>query len=161
MTVTPRMTQAMKESLELRLIDLDERVEVLERQRTGDDSVEATALLVQLSRERAQIAEALRDATIIDGGPFDEGAIEVGDVVTIANDDGSKDSYVLVDDGVGARPRSDWVSVRSPLGSALVGRGKGERVEVAAPQGVTSFVVVDFRRASDVRDGLPPEAYVG
>jgi transcription elongation GreA/GreB family factor len=165
---TARMTKAMLASLEVRLGDLDARIAALDSQREGDDSVESTALLMQLATERARIADALQDARLIDDDPFDVDAIEVGDLVTIMDNEGTTDSYVLVDEGVGARARSDWVSVGSPLGGAIVGRGKGDSVEVDSPQGPLSYVVVDFVRASEAAlmfattDGfLPSEAFLG
>ena len=169
MTAT-RMTGAMRHSLEARLQDLEARIATLDEQREGDDSVEATALLNQLDRERADIVEALRDAKLIDDEPFDFGAIEIGDIVTIRDDDGETDNYILVDGGVGARVRSDWVSVGSPLGAAILGRSKGDRVEVKSPQGRVSYVIVDFERASDnslvlgnddAPRHLPGEAFLG
>lgn len=164
-----RMTRQIRRSLEARLNDLESRIEVLDSQRKGDDSLEATAILVQLTRERDRIADALREAMLIDDEPFDVHAIEVGDVVTIRDEGGAIDRYVLVDGGVGVRARSNWVSVRSPLGGAIVGRSKGESVEVTSPDGTASYVIVDFERASGEstnggvcsRDRLPSEAFLG
>lgn len=146
---TTRMTGAMKRSLEVRLKDLEARIATLDEQTQGDDSVEATALMIQLTRERFQIADALRDAELIDDEPFDFDAIEIGDLVTIQSDEGEAERYVLVDDGVRTRARSDWVSVNSPLGAALVGRGRGERIEVHSPQGPLMYMIVDFERAAE------------
>jgi transcription elongation GreA/GreB family factor len=149
MMTTTKMTSSMRRSLELRLADLNERIATLEAQREGDDSVETTALLLHLTRERGQITDALRDATLIDDDPFDIDAIEIGDVVTIRDDDGVTDRYVLVEEGVRSRVHSDWVSASSPLGAALLGRSLGDRIKVASPQGPMSYVVLDFERASD------------
>ena len=156
--VTKRMTRAMKVSLEVRLAELDERIATLDDQRSRDDSGES-ALLAQLTRERDQVADALRDATLIDDEPFDFGAIEVGDLVTLQGDNGKVEKYLLVDGGVGTRARDDWVSVDSPLGSALLGRAKGERLEVSSPQGVATYVVVEFERARG--DAESPEGFRG
>lgn len=90
---TTRMTGAMKRSLEVRLKDLEARIATLDEQTQGDDSVEATALMIQLTRERFQIADALRDAELIDDEPFDFDAIEIGDLVTIQNDEGEAERY--------------------------------------------------------------------
>lgn len=144
-----RMTGPMRRSLEERLTDLNARIETLDVQRQGDDSLEATALLAQLTRERSDISDALRGATLIDDEPFDTEAIELGDTVTIRDPEGATDRYVLVDRGVGSRAQSDWVSVASPLGAALLGRSKGDLVHVESPSGTMSYVIVDFERASD------------
>jgi transcription elongation GreA/GreB family factor len=171
---TTRMTGPMRRSLESRLVDLDARIETLDAQRKGDDSMEATALLVQLTRERDGIADALRDVTLIDAEPFDTEAIEIGDTVTIRDADGEMNNYVLVDGSVRSRARTDWVSVSSPLGAALLGRSKGDKVLVESPAGPMSYIVVDFDRASeeslalDASTGsrrvltlLPSEAFLG
>lgn len=173
---TTRMTGPMMRSLESRLVDLDRRIETLDAQREGDDSLEATALLEQLRRERSDVAEALRDATLIDDAPFDTHAIEVGDTVTIRDDEGATDRYVLVDRNMRTRAQSDWVSVSSPLGAALLGRSKGDEVHVESPSGAMSYVIVDFERASEdsivlavsgqripaaARAMLPSEAFLG
>lgn len=145
---TTRMTSAMRRSLERRLADLDRRIETMQVQRE-DEAIEATALLEQLMRERGDVADALRDATLIDEEPFDTAAIEIGDTVTIREDDGQTNRYVLVDRSLRTRAQSDWVSVSSPLGTALLGRSKGDEVQVQSPSGTISYVIVDFERASD------------
>ena len=170
-----RMTGPMRRSLEARLADLDRRIETLDAQRDGDDSLEATALLEQLRRELGDVADALRDATLIDDAPFDTEAIEVGDTVTIQDKEGAVDRYVLVDRNLGSRAQSDWVSVSSPLGTALLGRSKGDVVDVETPSGTSSYVIVDFERASEdsivrsasgqsvlsQRREMPSEAFLG
>jgi transcription elongation factor GreA len=173
---TTHMTRPMRRSLETRLVDLDERIATLDAQRDDDDSVEATALLMQLTQERSEIIDALRDARLIDDDPFDTEAIEVGDVVTVRDAEGVTERYVLFDGASGSRARSDWVSVSSPLGAAIFGRSKGDRVRVDSPQGPTFYVVVGFERASEDSfslgnsDGvggarslslLPSEAFLG
>lgn len=145
---TTRMTGPMRRSLESRLVDLDARVETLGAQREGDDSMEATALLVQLSRERNDVADALRDAMLIDDEPFDTEAIEIGDTITIRDSEGETYNYALIDQTVRFRARSDWVSVSSPLGAALLGRSTDDWVLVESPAGPQSYVVVGFERAS-------------
>ena len=144
-----RMTTPIRSSLELRLEELDTRIATVDAQREGDDSIDATALLAQLSRERDDIAEALRDAMLIDDEPFDTEAIEIGDTVTIRDEDGQTERYVLVDGKVRSRARSDWVSVSSPLGAAIVGGSKGDRVSVDSPSGPVGYLIVDFERASE------------
>lgn len=163
-----RMTRPMWRSLEAHLKDLESRIEALDAQRKGDDSLEATAMLVQLNGERDRIVDALRDVSLIDDEPFDVNAIEVGDLVTLRDEAGETDRYLLVDDGVGARVRSDWVSVGSPLGAAILGRGKGDRVEIALPRGNASYEILAFERSSDDAidygarsDRLPSEAFLG
>jgi transcription elongation factor GreA len=142
-----KMTSPMRRSLEARLVDLEERVLALERQREADDSLDTTALFRELSRERNQLADALAGAIVIDDDPFDMDAIELGDTVTVREDQsGPQEQYILVDGAVGSRVRPNWVSTTSPLGAALLGRGKGEKVIVETPGGTRSYRVIDFER---------------
>ncbi|HEV2756561.1 MAG TPA: GreA/GreB family elongation factor [Actinomycetota bacterium] len=157
-----RMTNFMKRSLEARASELNARIKSLEDQWEGDSPAETTAMLAELSRERDGIVEALRDARLIDDDPFDTEAIEVGDVVTIRAADGEPERYVLVDGNAGSRARSDWVSVASPLGAALLGRNSGDVVRVESPSGAAEYQVLAFERASgDVPARLPSEAFLG
>jgi transcription elongation GreA/GreB family factor len=160
----------MKRSLEIRIEELDRRIGSLNAQREGDDGVEVAALLDQLTSERSDAADALRDATLIDDEPFDTEAIEIGDTVSVRDSQGETERYVLVDGNARTRARNDWVSVSSPLGAAILGRGKGDEVHVESPSGTMSYVIVDFERAtgravhlsvSRKRALLPSEAFLG
>jgi transcription elongation GreA/GreB family factor len=148
-----KITSSMRASLKARLVNLDFRIEALRKENDGDNSVDATALLYELLRERDQICTALAQATIIDDDPFDTHATEIGDSVTIRDSKGVTERFVLVDGGVGARVRPNWVSASSPLGRALVGKRKGEEILVVTPAGGVSYVIVDFERAGDVGEG--------
>ncbi len=150
-----RMTRSIRRVLEIRLSELDTRIDSLERQREGDESAETAALLAELTRERDDVVDGLRDARLIDDDPFDSDAIEVGDVVTLRDADDEVERYVLVDGKAGSRARSDWVSVDSPLGAAVLGRNTGDRVQVESPRGVTTYEVVGFERAFAVESSPP------
>jgi transcription elongation factor GreA len=154
---TTRMTGSMRWSLEARLRELEERLSVLERPREGDASLDVTALHLHLSRERDQIADALANATLIDDDPYDTEAIEIGDMVTVrAIEGGVEERYILVDQTVGSRTRPDWMSAISPLGAALLGRGKGDEVAVQTPGGIASYRILDFERYVDVEESKDP-----
>lgn len=144
-----RMTAPMRRLLQMHLTDLERRIQSLDEQQAGEDNVEATALLMELERERIDISDALRDATLIDDEPFDTEAIEVGDTVTVRDPRDETERYVLVDGKVKSRARSDWVSVSSPLGTALLGRSKGDEVSVDSPAGPMNYLILDFERDSE------------
>jgi transcription elongation factor GreA len=149
---TTKMTGLMSRSLEARFLELDERLAALERRREGNDNPDATALQLQLSRERNQIADALAGATLIDDYPFDTEAIEIGDTVTVREiESEAQERYVLVDGTTGSLVRQNRVSAISPLGAALVGRSKGDEVVIETPRGSGSYVILDFERSVDAR----------
>jgi transcription elongation GreA/GreB family factor len=142
-----RLTIEMRSALSLRLGDVENRISDLRREAGVDDSVESTALLLELMRERDQLADALADAVPIESTPFDSYAIEIGDAVTIRSQQGVIERYVLVDIGPGPRVQDDWVSVSSPLGRALLGRPQGDEIQVSTPSGVATYLILAFERS--------------
>ena len=58
----------------------------------------------------------------------------IGRRVTLLEEDGDSTTYALVFPGDGD-PGQGWISADSPLGTAVMGCGPGERVEVIAPAG--------------------------
>lgn len=58
----------------------------------------------------------------------------IGRRVTVLEPEGESVTYALVFPGDGD-PTQGWISADSPLGSAVLGCGPGERVEVTAPAG--------------------------
>jgi transcription elongation factor GreA len=71
----------------------------------------------------------------------DDPAVAVnGRRVTLEEDDGATTTYALVNPGDGD-PRNGFVSVDSPVGSALLGRRIGEVVTIEAPAGSWSATI--------------------
>jgi len=136
----------VREEMEARLQDLETRqIPELEGGLTAED-VDGYALLGTLRRERDQLVDALRAEA--EEGTWDPRRIEVGDAVAVREVGRDEvEEFLLVPAGVGSKVEDRWVSDKSPLGSALVGAGRGEVIEVAAPGGVRRYLVVDFRAA--------------
>ena len=65
----------------------------------------------------------------------------IGRRVTLREDDGGSVTYAIVFPGDGD-PAQGWISADSPLGSAVLGQGVGDRVEVEAPAGRRSVTVL-------------------
>jgi len=77
----------------------------------------------------------LAAAHIIDGNAHqDPTIVEVGDTVTIEEDDGSAEEYTIVG-AAEANPREGKISNESPLGKALLNHRPGDVVTVEAPGG--------------------------
>jgi transcription elongation factor GreA len=55
----------------------------------------------------------------------------------------TQDRFTLVGE-LEARLDDSWVSVESPLGSALLGSRVGEAVEVSSPGGLASYEVLEI-----------------
>lgn len=78
----------------------------------------------------------LRAATIISNdGSTDE--VRIGSEVTIREEGGDEDETYMIVGAAEANPREGKISQKSPIGSALLGRKKGDKVKVKTPDGDT------------------------
>jgi transcription elongation factor GreA len=89
---------------------------------------------------RIQTLEALiKNATIIDENPSIE-MVQIGSTVKVDGPDG-KESFTIVG-STEARPTEGRISNESPVGRALLGRKKGDKVAVHVPAGDISYTIV-------------------
>jgi len=91
---------------------------------------------------RIRMLEAiLNSAIVIDPQPSEDGRVRLGSRVTIAEDGGAPETYVLVGPAE-ADPTQGKISYESPLGQALLGRAPGDVVTVEAPAGLLTFRIL-------------------
>ncbi|MBC8170270.1 MAG: transcription elongation factor GreA [Anaerolineae bacterium] len=82
----------------------------------------------------------LRAATIISNdGSTDE--VRIGSEVTIREEGGDEDETYMIVGAAEANPREGKISQKSPIGSALLGHKKGEKVKVQTPNGYVTFKI--------------------
>lgn len=92
-----------------------------------------------LERKIIEIGEKIRTATIV--GEKNEGdQIQIGSLVEL-KDAGEKLEYLIVT-APEADPLSGKISVESPIGSALLGKKKGETVPINTPDGRINCVII-------------------
>jgi len=91
--------------------------------------------------ELARIESVLARAVPAERLPDDPLVVELGETVTIRLADDVMESYVIVDPSEVLVSGEQWVSSRSPLGRALLGRRVGDEVDVAAPGGVYRCII--------------------
>ena len=72
------------------------------------------------------------------------GEVHIGSTVVIKEGRAKPEEYQIVG-AAEANPRDGKVSHASPLGSALIGRKEGEKVEVKAPSGSFTVKVVEVK----------------
>ncbi len=70
------------------------------------------------------------------------GTVRVGSTVELEN--GKKVTYQIVGP-VEADPLDGKISNESPIGSALMGKKKGEEVVITTPKGETTYTITDIR----------------
>ena len=143
----PKLSENARRSLEERLRELvEERVPLLKRElaESADPLIEAS--LRATTREVTVVRRALGAATSLEEEPHDPTVIELGDTVTVLRSGSAqRDRFTLVGE-LEARLDESWVSVRSPLGSALLGRRTGESVDAKTPGGVVTYEVLAITR---------------
>lgn len=82
----------------------------------------------------------LRSAQIIQNhGPSDE--VRIGSQVTIREDGGDEDETYMIVGAAEANPREGKISHESPIGSALLGRKRGDMVKAKTPAGELAFKI--------------------
>ena len=93
----------------------------------------------------AEIEDIISKAEVIDLTLLSGSIIKFGASVTIINLEDKKESkYKLVGE-VEADIESKKISVTSPLARALIGKKKGDYIEVSTPKGVTSYEIKSVR----------------
>ncbi len=90
---------------------------------------------------RIQEVEMLLAAARIIDTPNDPTSVQVGDTVTLEEEDGSQAEYTIVG-AAEANPREGKISNESPLGKALLNRKPGDVVSVEAPGGAFKVKVL-------------------
>jgi transcription elongation factor GreA len=88
----------------------------------------------QIEATIADIEDQLSRAMVIDPTTLSGDKVVFGATVTLIDEDEKKVKYQLVGQ-VEADAKDGKISYNSPLGRALIGRQKGEEVEVSTPSG--------------------------
>lgn len=89
-----------------------------------------------------QIETILKHAQIIKG--HHGGTVSVGSVVTIERKGSNPSTYTIVGSEE-ADMASGKISHQSPIGAALIGHKKGDKVIISAPKGEIEYLIVDLK----------------
>ena len=94
----------------------------------------------------AELEDQLSRADIIDISKLSGSkTIKFGAIVTLVDEDtDEKKKYQIVGD-VEADVKEGRISISSPIARALIGKAKGDTVEVTAPGGAHSYEVLDVK----------------
>ena len=93
----------------------------------------------------AEIESIIAQAELIDVSKLSGTVVKFGATVSIINLDNDKESkYQLVGE-VEADIEQKKISVTSPIARALIGKKKGDYIEVSTPKGITSYEIKSVR----------------
>lgn len=91
---------------------------------------------------RIQTLEAMiKNATIIDGNTSTD-HVQIGSTVKVKGEDGPE-TFMIVGSAE-AKPADGRISNESPVGRALLGRRKGDKVVVKVPAGDFAYTIVEI-----------------
>jgi len=91
---------------------------------------------------RIQSLESMiKNATLIDEHTSTD-HVQIGSTVKVKGEDGAE-TFTIVGSAE-AKPAAGFISNESPVGRALLGRKKGEQVEVRVPAGEFSYTIVEI-----------------
>jgi len=134
---------------ELKRLRIEERpsiVEAIEDARAHGDLSENAEYHAAKERQGhveatiADLEDRLSRAMVIDPTTLSGDKVVFGATVTLKDEDDKTVKYQLVGQ-TEADARVGRISYNSPLGRALIGRQKGEEVEVTTPSGDRSYVI--------------------
>lgn len=98
-----------------------------------------------LEQEITQIEETLRNAQIISKSANDSSKVGVGANVELYDMDFDETITLKIMGSIESDPLSGKISNESPLGKAIIGKSKGEEVDVTTPAGVQRYKVLSIK----------------
>jgi transcription elongation factor GreA len=100
-----------------------------------------------LEHKIAQLEERLAHARVIDSGEVDTSVVSVGARVRLKDVDANQTVEYTIVGSAEANPAEQKLSNESPVGRAIIGKKKGETVEVSAPRGSLKYKILDIKAA--------------
>ena len=109
-----------------------------------DDAKNEQALL---EARIAKLEEQLSAARVIEKRDITSDVVSIGSRVKLKDMDDNKTVEYHIVGSAEANPAEQKLSNESPVGKAILGRKKGEVVEVAAPRGSLKYKILDIKAA--------------
>jgi transcription elongation factor GreA len=141
---------------EIEYLSTDKRREVAERIKQArefgdiaenaeyDDAKNEQALL---EHRISMLEERMRAARVIDKKDVAKDVVSIGSMVRLRDMEANKTVEYRIVGSAEANPAENKLSNESPVGKAILGRKKGEVVEVAAPRGSLKFKILEIKAA--------------
>ena len=109
-----------------------------------DDAKNEQAML---EHRIATLEERLLAARVIDTGEVSKDVVSIGSHVRLRDMQANKTFEYHIVGSAEANPAENKLSNESPVGKAIMGRKKGEIVEVAAPRGSLKYKILSIKAA--------------
>jgi transcription elongation factor GreA len=141
---------------EIEFLSTEKRREVAERIRVarefGDiaENAEYDDAKNEQAHLEARIAileERLKNARVVTKKEIKSGEVSIGTKVRLKDMDANQTVEYHIVGSAEANPAEHKLSNESPVGRAIMGRKKGEVVEVSAPRGSLKYKILDIKAA--------------
>lgn len=93
-----------------------------------------------------QLENMLKNAEVVDESDIPSDIVSIGTVVKVKDFDFDEDCEYTLVGSAEADPMNFKISNEAPVGKALLGKKVGDVVEVAVPNGVNKFEILEIRR---------------
>ncbi|MEI7984787.1 MAG: transcription elongation factor GreA [Armatimonadota bacterium] len=103
---------------------------------------EAKLNQTRLESRISELEKAVLHARIVEKSDVETGLAQLGSIVTVLDVEFDEEIIITLCGSFEADASKDLVSIGSPLGEGLVGKGVGETVEVIAPAGTSKYKIL-------------------
>jgi transcription elongation factor GreA len=152
--LTPEGHEKLKEEIEhLSTIKRREVAERIKQAREFGDIAEnseyddAKNEQAMLEHRIATLEDRLKSSRVVNRKEIPTGVVAVGTKVKLRDVDAKETIEYHIVGSAEANPAEYKLSNESPVGKAIIGKKKGETVEVSAPRGSLKFKIMDIKAA--------------
>ena len=152
--LTPEGHEKLKEEIEhLSTIKRREVAERIKQAREFGDIAEnseyddAKNEQAMLEHRIATLEDRLKGSRVVNRKEIPTGVVAVGTKVKLRDVDAKETIEYHIVGSAEANPAEHKLSNESPVGKAIIGKKKGETVEVSAPRGALKFKIMDIKAA--------------
>ncbi len=109
----------------------------------------------ELEEKIQRLENMMRMAKIIDDKHVSDDVVNVGLIVEVREKNAKKSQEYIIVGSAEADPFEGKISNESPLGQALLGKKKGDSVEVIVPNGMLYVKIMDIKKVDEVKNAKP------
>ena len=140
---------------ELNYLKTEKRTEIAERIKVargfGDLSEnseydEAKNAQAENEQQIAELEVKIRNAKVIDSKEIDTKTVQIGNTVKLYDEEFEEEIEYTIVGSTEVNLDDNKISNESPIGKALLGRKKGEVVDVDAPDGIIKFKILAIKK---------------
>ena len=140
---------------ELNFLKTEKRTEIAERIKVamgfGDLSEnseydEAKSAQAENEIQITELENKLRNAKIINEKEIDTETVQIGNLVKVHDIEFDEDIEYTIVGSTEVSLAENKISNESPLGKALLGAKKGDKVDVHAPAGIIKYKILEIRK---------------